>query len=321
MLTNLGTIQKIKQLLTDSRRILLVTHQNPDGDGLGAVSALAQYLKKLNKDYVMFCKDVSPANYQFIPLLHELTTDPEVFNQNHDLVIVMDAGDLKYAGIDDLLQRDKFKTLINIDHHVSNNHFGDINLVLPEVSSASEIIYQLFRFWKIQLDKEMATALLNGIIFDTGVFSNSGTTLSSLQVASHLLNIGARHMEINKNILRNKSLSLLKLWGRAFERLQYNSSYDLAFTVITLKDIIECGAEPESASGLSNFFNDLAGAKVTLVLIEQPDSIIKGSLRTTRDDVDVAKLAQSLGGGGHQKAAGFSVSGRLVYNKGNWFID
>jgi phosphoesterase RecJ-like protein len=141
-----------------------------------------------------------------------------------------------------------------------------------------------------------------------------------LQVASHLLNIGARHQEINKNILRNKSLSLLKLWGRAFERLRYNSSYDLAFTVITSQDITECGAESESASGLSNFFNDLAGAKASLVLIEQPDGTIKGSLRTTRDDVDVAKLAKTLGGGGHQKAAGFSVSGRLVYNEGNWFI-
>ncbi|HLD27942.1 MAG TPA: bifunctional oligoribonuclease/PAP phosphatase NrnA [Patescibacteria group bacterium] len=321
MLTNLGAIQKIKQLLSDSRRILLVTHQNPDGDGLGAVSALAQYLKKLNKDYVLFCKDEPPANYQFIPLFHQLTADPAVFSRPYDLVIVMDAGDLKYAGIDDLLQRDKFKTLINIDHHLSNNHFGDVNLVLPEASSASEIIYQLFRLWKVTVDKDMATALLNGIVFDTGVFSNSGTTLPSLQAASHLLNIGARHAQINKNILRNKSLGLLKLWGRAFERLEYNPGYDLAFTVITLKDIVECGAEPESASGLSNFFNELAGAKAVMVLVEQPDGAIKGSFRTTRDDVDVARLAKTLGGGGHQKAAGFSVSGRLVYNEGRWFID
>lgn len=320
MLEHAAIIHKIKETLLKARKVLVVAHQHPDGDGLGALSALALYLKAQGKNYQLFCADNPPEAYDFLPLIHEVTTASAIFQCNFDVIVVLDSGDLKYAGIDQYLDKTKQFILINIDHHSSNSYFGDLNLVLPSASSASEIIYQLFRFFKFPINKEIATALLNGIIFDTGAFSNAGTTLSALKAASHLLNLGARHREINEKTLRNKSLGMLKLWGRAFEKLQFNSKYNWAFTVITRKDFVECGVEPDAGDGLSNFFNELAGAKVTLVLIELPDGYIKGSLRTTADDIDLAAIAKNWGGGGHQKAAGFTISGKLVYNEGRWQI-
>ncbi|MDP2736740.1 MAG: bifunctional oligoribonuclease/PAP phosphatase NrnA [bacterium] len=320
MINQLETIQKIKDALGKAKRVLVIGHQQPDGDALGALIGLAYYLKSLNKDYSLFCLDAPVEQYQFLPLIHEVKADPQIFEEKLDLIIVVDSGDLHYAGVDKLLPPVKNYTLINIDHHASNNFFGDLNLVLPDKSSTSEIIYQLLRLWQAPINKEAATALLNGIIFDTGSFGNSATSLSSLEAAGHLLNLGARHRLINENILRNKSLGLLKLWGRAFEKLQFNQKYDLAFTVVTQEDLIACGVEAEASSGISNFFNELAGAKIAMVLVQTEDNVIKGSLRTTRDDVDVAALAKQFGGGGHKKAAGFTIPGQLVYNEGRWQI-
>lgn len=315
------TVHKIKTTIGQANRVLMITHQNPDGDGLGAISAMASYLSSLSKDYQLFCLDPVPEAYQFLPLVHQITTNQSVFNEQFDLIIVLDSGDLEYAGINELIKDFNYQyTLINIDHHITNKGYGDINLVLPEKSSVSEIIYNLFRIWQFPITKEVATALLNGIIFDTGAFSNAATYLSSLEAASHLLNLGARHKEISEHQLRNKSLGLLKLWGRAFERLTYNQKYDLAFTVITQKDIMGCQVPQEATEGISNFLNELSGAKVALVLKENDDGSIKGSLRTTYDDVDVGKLAQVWGGGGHQKAAGFLVKGKLVYDGDRWKI-
>ena len=320
MIKDLATAQEIYQAIQRAARILAITHKQPDGDGLGALSALGQYFKNQGKIYRLFCSDKVPANYRFLPLSHEITNETKVFEENFDLIIVVDAGDLTYAGVADYLPKSFLAKLINIDHHQTNNRFGYLNLVEIGASSASEIIYHLFRLWQVNINKEMATALLNGIIFDTGIFSNAGTTLEALQAAAHLLNLGARHKEINVNFLRNKSLGLLKLWGRAFERLQFNERYNLAFTIITADDFKACQVPLEAGSGLTNFFNELAGADIAMLLVEQPNGGIKGSLRTTKDNIDLAALARLWGGGGHKKAAGFTVFGKLVYNGGRWAI-
>ena len=321
MIKDTATAQAILNKITRAEDILLITHQHPDGDGLGALSALALFLQSQGKNYSLFCRDAISENDSFLPLLHQVTSEQKIFKQKFDPIIILDSGSLGYAGVEEPIQNMKTNyTLINIDHHSSNTNFGQLNLVQDNASSASEIVYDLLRLWQAPISKDMATALLNGIIFDTGAFSNAGTTLGCLTAASHLLNLGARHKEINEKKFRDKSLNLLKLWGRAFERLVYNPRYGLAYTIITLKDFRDLNLAPDSGNGLSNFFNELTGAKIIMVLAEQDDQTIKGSLRTTYDGIDVAKLAQAWGGGGHKKAAGFSVKGKLVYNKNKWSI-
>lgn len=322
MIRNIVTAQKILQSVKDATKILLITHQNPDGDGLGAMSALALYLTKLGKSITLFCVSPVLSNDKFLPLIHQVTCDQEqILNNQFDLIIILDSGSLVHAGVDQLIKRVDYPyQSINIDHHLSNDNFADLNLVQSLASSTSEIIYDLFRLWKVTISKEMATALLNGIVFDTNLFSNDATTWPALVIAAHLLNLGARHHEINHNILRNKSLNLLKLWGRAFERLSFNPQYGLAFTVLTLADFNEAQVESASVEGLANFFNQLSGAKAVLVIIEKEPGLIKGSLRTTSEEINVNKLASLWGGGGHRKAAGFSLTGRLVYNNDKWQV-
>lgn len=313
-------MEEIRRLILAKQKIIVVAHQKPDGDCLGALSAMGLFLKRLNKDYVLFCKDSVPEKTDFLPLMHEVTNDAAIFDSQPELIIVLDSGDLKYAGINELVIKTNCP-LINIDHHFSNPNFGDLNLVMFEKSSACEVLYDLFNVWRTLLDKDVATALLNGMIFDTEFFKNAATHLSTLRAAAQLLNLGARQNQIQVNFLRNKTLGLLKLWGKGFERLTFNPKYKLVFTVLLPADFADSEIlVGESGQGLSNFFNELAGVDIVLVLIDYGAGMVKGSLRTTHDDVDVSALAKVFGGGGHRKAAGFSLSGKLVYNEGNWQI-
>ena len=313
-------MEEIKRQVLAAERILIVGHQKPDGDCLGALSALGLFLKRQNKDYVLFCRDAVPDGLDHLPLMHEVVSDVKIFSEQFDLFIVVDSGDLKYAGVAEYLPKIESKMIV-IDHHISNVGYGDLNLIMSDRSSTCEVLYELFGAWRVMFDKEIATALLNGMIYDTGVFSNAATGLETLKAAAQLLNFGARHYKIKSSFLRDKTLGLLKLWGKAFERLNYNEHYSIAFTALLPEDFIECGVDAtESSQGLSNFFNDLTGVKAVLVLTDSGKGVVKGSLRTTRDDIDVSALAGIFGGGGHRKASGFSLPGKLVYNEGNWKI-
>jgi len=192
--------------------------------------------------------------------------------------------------------------------------------VETDAASTTDILFRIFNHNRFRINKEIATCLLTGIITDTGSFSNLATTPQSISNASELLINGARAKDIINNALTKQSIGVLKLWGRAFSRLIKNSHTNIAITVVTLKDFKECGVENESAEGIANFLNNLNGAKAILVLKEQSDGTIKGSLRTTQDNIDVSKLARVLGGGGHKKAAGFTIKGKIEETKGGWKI-
>ena len=163
----------------------------------------------------------------------------------------------------------------------------------------------------------MATSLLTGIITDTDNFSNPATSAASLKVAGELLRIGANLKLINKKVTQNKTVNLLKLWGEVFSRLNKNESLGLVYTYITRADFERYGISDSEAEGIANFLNNLGEAKIALILKETPDGKVKGSLRTTKDDVDVSSIAQRLSGGGHRKAAGFTTEGTIeqVLNK------
>jgi bifunctional oligoribonuclease and PAP phosphatase NrnA len=309
------TSHSIKELLKKAANILIISHQKPDGDTLGANLAMTDYLLSQNKKVTSFCLDPLPATFDFLPQSHLMTDDHLVFTQQYDLVIVLDSGSLAYAGIDKLLTAlpGDF-TLINIDHHASNPGYGDINLVIATAASTTEIIYRLFKDWSIKWTPGLATALICGLITDTGGFMNPATNYSTLTAAADLINHGANVNQISQITLSNQSIDSLKLWGKALSRLTRNPKYDLVYTYLTQADFDACQADESAAEGIANFLHILKEAKIILLLRETDDGLIKGSLRTTDDNIDLAKLAQALGGGGHKKAAGFSLPGRLAYD-------
>lgn len=311
--------QKIHHHITQAKQPLFVMHKKPDGDTLGSALALAQWLEAEGKNALIFCKDVAPKHYDFIPKFDRVRNDPAIFEQNVDLVVVLDSGDLMYAGVHEIIEGlSKDLPIINIDHHATNQNYGRLNLVDPEASSTAEVVYNFFSHNNIKIDKHIATALLVGILTDTTNFTNPGTTVSSMRVASELISHGARTNEISKNLLKNKSIDALRLWGKTLARLEENKELNMAIAVIKKDDFTDIQSPGEAVEGVANFLNALLNVSLVLVLRETDDGYVKGSFRST--DVDVSQIAQALGGGGHKKAAGFTIKGKLDKVDGRWQI-
>lgn len=322
MYSNTSLYEDIFQRLSDSEKTLLVAHQNPDGDAIGSVLALSHFLDKTIGENHVFCITEPVPSFEFLPGIERIRTDPSIFQKvKFDTLVILDSGDLEYSGIKTHLENLKHSPqILNIDHHPTNENFGHLNLVETDAASTTDILFRLFNHNRFRIDKNIATCLLTGIITDTGSFSNLATTAQAIKNASELLINGARAKDIINHALAKQSVGVLKLWGRAFSRLVKNSHTNVAITVITQKDFAECEVNGESAEGIANFLNNLNGAKAVLVLKEQEDGTIKGSLRTTQDNIDVSKFARLFGGGGHKKAAGFTIKGRIMETGGGWKI-
>ena len=308
------TSQAIFREIQTAKKILLVSHQKPDGDTLGANFALATYLLKIGKEVDSFCFDQMPTYLKFLPQSDLLNSDHLLFTKQYDLIITVDCSNLELTGVKELINLlPQPKKIINIDHHVSNPFYGDINLVINNSSSTCEIIYRLFKDWRINWNQAIAQNLACGIITDTSGLKNPSTNYQAVAAISDLINKGANINKIIKNTLQNIKLSQLKLWGRALERLTKSENHQLVYTWLTRKDYQECEASEEDSEGLSNFLHILKEGEIILVLKESLDGFVRGSLRTT-SNIDLTKLAELFGGGGHKKAAGFSLPGKLAYD-------
>ncbi|MFA6410454.1 MAG: DHH family phosphoesterase [Candidatus Buchananbacteria bacterium] len=315
--------QKIYQQISEAQNILLIAHPRPDADALGSLVAFGLWLESLGKTHDKFCVDQPDSNLAWLTDYEPIITDPKyILAQQYDLIVVLDSGDLRYAGVDQVLpQFLPLPLIINIDHHNTNRNFGTINLVDSNAVSTTQIIFQFFKTLRVRISAKQATALLAGIIYDTYNFTNPNTNDRSLEITSDLLRAGALLPQVSDSILRNKTVDALQVWGKILTRLSYNAKLGVAFVAITKDDLeyVEFGAE--ITKGVANFLNNLAGVKAVLILEQQSDDIIKGSLRTNEELIDVSELAKMLGGGGHKKAAGFKLNGRLISTeKGFWQI-
>lgn len=316
-------LNQIKKLITESEQVLIISHRKPDGDTLGAMLALFLALKfQLGKEVFLLCADEVPEHFRFLPNFFEIKQEIDPEKKGIDLVITVDVAVKALLGLDDLLLSifsHEIKT-INIDHHHDNSSYADLNLVL-ESSSTSEIIFHLIGELGLKVDSKIATCLLTGIYTDTGSFQNDNTTPETFRVASQLILKGARLGLINRNVFRDKPISRLRLWGRALSHVQRDQKRGVNVSVITQKDLEECGATLEDLEGVVNMINAIPDTRATILLSEQEKNEIKGSIRTDSDEIDVSQIASLFGGGGHRKASGFSIPGRLERTgEGSWKI-
>lgn len=304
---------RLHETLIRAKRILIVAHKKPDGDTLGSSSSFLTWLLREGKDVTAFCADAIPHPFRYLDNVHRYSHDPAIFEAQYDAVLVFDSGDLRYCGVADYMARlTPGYYLVNIDHHATNQHYGQMNIVCTDASSTAEVAYRFFETNKIAIDQKMATSILTGLLTDTGNFSNSGTTAGSMEAGSKMFASGARHRDIAAHLMNDKTISSLKLWGLALSRAQYNPKLDIISTYILKSDSAD---ETSISEGLSNFLNAVAGqADTIMVLTEQGNGEVKGSLRSVKRDV--SKLAQLMGGGGHKKAAGFTVKGKIELTPG-----
>ncbi len=307
-----------KRLIDRAEKILVIAHKKPDGDTLGAVCAMNLALKNMGKQVQMACVDDISERFLFLPEINRFTKEFDF--REYDLMIVMDAG-ASYMTRYHEIYPDIFKgdvPVINIDHHASNDNFGKCNIVDSASASATVILYKFFEFCEIQITPQMGTSLLCGIYNDTGSLMHSNTNLEVFLIAGRLVEMGARVNTVAKNLFRSTNVSTLKIWGRALENVRVNEE-GVTVSVVTWRDFEECGADSDDISGVVDLLNSVPGAKYVCLLNEDRGGKIKGSFRTQRDDVDLSELASKFGGGGHKKAAGFMMPGRL-HREVHWRI-
>lgn len=236
---------------------------------------------------------------------------------DYDLLITVDTAEL--SQLRDIYEKnvELFHQIpvVNIDHHVSNSHFGRINYVDIMSSSTTELLFPLLKKLgqeegKELIDEDIATLLLTGIITDTGSFQNANTTPKSFEVASDLIAYGARQQEIIQYIYKTKQLSQLKLWGRVLSKIQTDEKYHIVWSVVSQQDYRDTGSkEEETGDIIDELMTNAPGAEVIVLIKEKSDGNISVSLRSTTPAVDVSKIAESFGGGGHTQASGFRVTG------------
>jgi phosphoesterase RecJ-like protein len=322
MITTSPVFDRVINLFVKFEKILLVIHQSPDGDAIASSLALARALLKLNKIVAIVSKDPVPATFQFLP--DSDTIGQDFFQGDWDLIVVMDCGDLKRTGFPTRIKdfASRRKRLINIDHHPKNDlhKIANINLFDTTASSTGEIVARIIDGLNINIDKEIATCLLTALYTDTGGFKHSNTSQKTLELASRLMLKGARLKTITQHISNTKTVSSLKLWGVVLSRLHNNRDLNMMVSLITQKDLKECAATFEDLAGAVNLIGSVPGTKVAMLLAEQNDGQIKGSLRTEADNVDVSKIAQIFGGGGHKKASGFLIHGKIFKDRSKWRI-
>lgn len=297
------------QLINQSSRILLVSHRRPDGDTLGASSGLYLGLKQLGKNATVACIDEIPKRLRFIP-----ETDKYIrqFNMSdYDLIIISDAGASHMTGFQELYPEflSKNVPILNIDHHASNDNFGNVNIVDATASSATMLTWALLKAMHVTFTKEIALALLAGIYNDTGGLMHSNTTKETFEISAELCAMGVKVTDIVRPMFKESTMSQLKLWGHILEATRKNDK-DVLSSVVTEGDLKVIGAHSSDTGGIIDLMNTIPDAAYSLLLAEDA-GWVKGSLRTQREDVNVSDIASQFGGGGHRKAAGFRIAGKL----------
>jgi phosphoesterase RecJ-like protein len=309
MQINPQDLAAFEEAVLGAKRIVLMAHKSPDGDALGAMLSLYLALRRTGKAVTAACVDPVPAAFAFLPGAEDMVR--EIDPSQYDVVITVDCGDLKQTKFDQLHPElfDGSRTVIKIDHHPFARDFGDIKLVYTDACASCYIMTTLYETLGIKIRPDMATCLLNGLYTDTGSFMHSNTDPSVLRMAARLLRYGANLPTISKSVFHTTPLSSMRLWGRVLGSLKQTRE-GVTLAVIQNKDFAETGTIAEDLTGVVDWVNAVPHAKFSIMLSERGD-LIKASLRTLRDDVNVAKIASAFGGGGHVKAAGFAIPGRL----------
>lgn len=301
---------KAKLALEGANKICIISHRSPDADAVGSNLALRFLLEAMGKIVVSACTDQIPSDCVFLKKSDTFVDD---FNyEDFDLIVSVDCGAIGLVKFHEkkpeILSGNK--PFINFDHHESNEHFGTINPVNPEYCATSYILYQFFEYCGWPMSRDMVTCLLHGIYFDTGSLMHSNTTASVYRVVGQLILKGADLKTVVKHLFNTTPVGKLRLWGRVMERAYVNED-NVVVSAISKEDYAVCGASSKDTGGAIDFLNAVPDAKYCVLLTEDNKGLVKGSLRTQRDDVNLSDVASQWGGGGHPKASGFGIQGKL----------
>jgi phosphoesterase RecJ-like protein len=300
---NEQTSTAVKSRLTAGQHVLVVSHVRPDGDAVGSVLGLGLSLQGAGKRVQMVLADGVPSSCRHLPGADQIKTSFEI---GYDTFVTVDCADFKRTG---KIFADHAKPDINIDHHVTNELFGELNLIEGDEVATSAILTNYLPAWGYPITAATAAALLTGIITDTLGFRTSNVTPEAMRQVATLMESGVDMPELYMRGLVRRSYAAACYWGRGLSRLDRQDG--IVIGTLTLDDRKGAGYSGSDDADLINVLSAIDGFKVAMIFVEQAHAHVKISWRALEPGVDVSSVAVRFGGGGHAAAAGADVAGSL----------
>ena len=295
------TIEKLKNF---NGSILIFTHENPDGDGIGSMLALYKFLKKKGKNVEMAMKDDLPYVYDFLQNVDKIKKLP--LEKEYDLGIIVDAAGVFRAGTEV-----KAKEFMRIDHHRDGEFYGEWDYVDTSAPSTTTLVAKLLKEWdENAIDKDIAESLYVGLLTDTGSFRHSNITPEIFDIAKFLVKKGADPVVISNKVFERNKPETVKLLNKVLSTLQFHNGGKVASLTVRKDFFDETGAKEEDTEGFVNFARGIDGVDIAFIMIQKPEKpdTWRVSLRS-KGNYNVQEIAKELGGGGHKNASGCRLKG------------
>jgi len=302
--------------LLKSKNIFLATHVHPDGDAVGSLIAMGLAVEALNKKVTLYNENVLPAVYRFLPSINRIVQHADAEN-DYDTAVILDCGNLGRIGrLHSAIAQ--VPVIINIDHHVTNTGFGDLQFIDTSASATAEIVYRLIRKMGLPISKDMATSIYTGILTDTGSFRFSNTSRAAFDICSELMGLGVDPYDVAQHVYGTYSLGRIKLLNLAIDSIEISENGKLSVMTLYQRMLDETGTHSEDIDGFIHYAKRIEDIKVAVLIRElsggksrPPDNRYHVSLRSD-GTIDVSEIAASFGGGGHFSAAGFNIDSGIA---------
>jgi len=307
-------MREVIDAIKKGKRFLITAHVNLEGDALGSQLAMKELLLGMGKDAFILDSDPIPEHYRFLPKAGEVS---DKFDKAgvFDAAIVLDCPTLNRTGkVGDVIKAGAVP-IINIDHHISNEKFGDVNWVEPNASSAGEMVFRLFKEAGVEMTKEVALSLYIAILTDTGSFNYDNTSSVTHEIAGELLGYGLDPALVSESVYERRSVKDINLLGLVLATIRVNKDGTIASLEVTKDMLDKTGADLAKSEGLINFARSIDGVKVAVLFKEDRKGCNKINIsfrsKGNGNVIDVNKMASIFGGGGHTKASGCVITGSL----------
>ncbi|HKP85742.1 MAG TPA: bifunctional oligoribonuclease/PAP phosphatase NrnA [Blastocatellia bacterium] len=298
-------LSQVVQLIEQNQRFMITSHIRPDGDGLGSGLALYWMLRSLGKEANVILRDRVPPGYTVLPGSDMIIIQDDV-TESYDAAFIIECSDVERPGLPGL--RNQF--VVNIDHHSTTVPFGDVNWIDPTAAAVGEMIYNLSKALGIEVTKEIAECIYTALLTDTGSFHFSNTTERTLKIASELVRRGVEPARISQALFYSHPFSKIKLLGIVLSGIQRDESGRIAWVTMDRETMYEADACEEDADGIVNHALSIGEVEAVAFFKELAPDVYRVSLRSKGKN-NVAKVAETFGGGGHRNAAGCRVEGEF----------
>ena len=301
---------EIAEVIHTSDDFVVISHVRPDGDALGCSIAMALCLKQLGKRVTVWNEDGMLEKYAFLPH-SELVQRPPVEPQEFGAAIILDTAVQNRIGICAAAVK-RAQTWINLDHHVTNDHYGDLAFVDPIAPATGQILYELFRATDLPITYEMADNLFVAISTDTGSFQYPNTTARTYEIGAELIKAGVDVGALSQQMYESYPRRRLELLRALLNVLRFSGNDRVASFALSMEMVRRTGALPEDNEGLIDYIRAIEGVVEAAFFEELPDQKVRISLRSKDRQIDVSKVCGQFGGGGHTLAAGARIAGSLA---------